>query len=159
MTDTPRLYISTITANMTTEYRALPKPHPGAVAYLPEGAGVRVKPLEWDGSFAATGWGGYSIGTAPGPDHSYEWFEWRHSSRGDYDTSESCWATEDEAKIEAQADYESRIMAALEPMEPVAQDYDPPCTDCDDTGITHQTERFCTCHAGILLSIGEPSDE
>ena len=29
---------------------------------------------------------------------------------------------------------------------------DPPCTDCDDTGITGQTERFCSCHAGRELS-------
>lgn len=29
---------------------------------------------------------------------------------------------------------------------------DPPCTDCDDTGITHQTERFCSCGAGIAAA-------
>lgn len=23
-----------------------------------------------------------------------------------------------------------------------------PCTDCDDSGITHQTERACSCAAG-----------
>lgn len=26
---------------------------------------------------------------------------------------------------------------------------DPPCTDCGDTGITFQTERPCTCAAGL----------
>lgn len=25
-----------------------------------------------------------------------------------------------------------------------------PCTDCDDTGVTHQTERKCSCDAGRL---------
>jgi hypothetical protein len=36
MTDASRLYISTITANLTPEYRALPRLHPGAVAYVEE---------------------------------------------------------------------------------------------------------------------------
>lgn len=31
---------------------------------------------------------------------------------------------------------------------PSEGDYDPPCTDCDDTGITKQTERACSCVAG-----------
>ncbi len=26
---------------------------------------------------------------------------------------------------------------------------DPPCTDCDDTGITIQTERYCSCSVGL----------
>ena len=28
-------------------------------------------------------------------------------------------------------------------------DCDPACTDCDDTGLTFQTERFCTCSQGL----------
>ena len=28
------------------------------------------------------------------------------------------------------------------------------CTDCNDTGITIQTERFCTCHAGNAERLG-----
>ena len=28
-------------------------------------------------------------------------------------------------------------------------DGDAPCTDCDDTGVTHQTERKCSCDAGL----------
>lgn len=28
---------------------------------------------------------------------------------------------------------------------------DTPCTDCDDTGITIQTERTCSCDAGVAM--------
>jgi hypothetical protein len=28
------------------------------------------------------------------------------------------------------------------------QEDDPPCTCCDGTGITKQTERFCSCEVG-----------
>ena len=28
-------------------------------------------------------------------------------------------------------------------------DEDPPCTDCDDTGVSKQTERYCTCDVGM----------
>lgn len=31
-----RLYVSTITESLTPQYRALRKPHPGAVPYIPE---------------------------------------------------------------------------------------------------------------------------
>jgi hypothetical protein len=112
-----RLYISTITANLTPEYRALPKPHPGAVAYLPEGAGVRVKPLVWNGFVS----GNYRIDVEKGGVAKL----WRYSAemveneepelmRGGYLTLVSL----DDLKAAAQADYEARIMAALEPMEP-----------------------------------------
>ena len=30
---------------------------------------------------------------------------------------------------------------------------DGPCTDCDDTGITHQTERVCSCLAGLAIEM------
>ena len=45
---------------------------------------------------------------------------------------------------------------------------DDACTDCDDTGLTKQTERYCSCQAGFdlrasegdpdLLPTMEPSD-
>lgn len=33
---------------------------------------------------------------------------------------------------------------------------DDPCTDCEDTGITVQTERYCSCQAGIALRDSDP---
>lgn len=36
------------------------------------------------------------------------------------------------------------IMATT-PARAEAQDEDTPCTDCGDTGVTHQTERRCSC--------------
>ena len=30
---------------------------------------------------------------------------------------------------------------------------DGPCTDCDDTGITYQTERVCSCLAGLAIEM------
>lgn len=56
--------------------------------------------------------------------------------------------TLDAAKAAAQADYEARILSALEPAPAptdAAQDDDPECTDCGGTGITYQTERRCAC--------------
>jgi hypothetical protein len=106
----PRLYISTITANLTLEYRALPKPHPGAVAYVPEGAGVRVKPLVWSEEDDALIWvaGDYRIAH-----NGWGFRVWRSAKI----VADLCPAIE-AAKAAAQADYEARIMAALEPMEP-----------------------------------------
>jgi len=110
-----RLYISTITANLTPEYRALPKPHPGAVAYAPEGAGVRVKPLVWSSepwlqdnnsdASALSSFGRYYVQNG-----AYYWGPGVIISTG--------YAHIAAAKAAAQADYEARIMAALEPMEP-----------------------------------------
>ena len=30
---------------------------------------------------------------------------------------------------------------------------DAPCTDCGDTGITYQTERVCSCLAGLAIEM------
>lgn len=30
---------------------------------------------------------------------------------------------------------------------------DPTCTDCEGTGITTQTERYCTCDAGAEVAL------
>jgi hypothetical protein len=30
---------------------------------------------------------------------------------------------------------------------------DPDCTDCEGSGVTHQTERYCSCHAGRELAV------
>ena len=35
---------------------------------------------------------------------------------------------------------------------------DEPCTDCEDTGVTIQTERYCSCHAGIVLRAASDPD-
>ena len=34
-----------------------------------------------------------------------------------------------------------------EPNTRAGEAFDPPCTDCGDTGVTFQTERACTCDA------------
>ena len=76
-----------------------------------------VKPLEWGGQsgrFAENPWGGYNIIGAPGPDGTWDWFSWSHSSRGDSDESDLAFPTEDAAKAAAQADYADRIMAAID---------------------------------------------
>ena len=112
----PRLYISTITSDLTPQYRALRKPHPGAVAYVPEGAGVRVKPLVWS-------------------DRGYDWSWWATNTTLDYRirryAPNEFWVDVDGETIEADAPqpsfdaaatlanshHEARIMAALEPMD------------------------------------------
>ena len=33
----------------------------------------------------------------------------------------------------------------------MADDDDPPCTSCDDTGFCFQTEKACQCEAGLNL--------
>jgi hypothetical protein len=30
---------------------------------------------------------------------------------------------------------------------------EPDCTDCEGSGITHQTERYCACHSGRELAV------
>ena len=85
--------------------------------------GVRVKPLDWAGPariHADDAWGGYSITNVPGPDETWDWFSWAHSSRGDCDESDVAFATEAEAKAAAQADYEARILATLDTPAPVS---------------------------------------
>lgn len=72
-----------------------------------------VKPLVWEGNFAATPWGGYSIKDRPGPQHEWDHFGWAHSSRGDFDESDDDYPTPEAAKAAAQADYTARIHAAL----------------------------------------------
>ena len=37
-------------------------------------------------------------------------------------------------------------------VEPMSDD-DAPCTDCGDTGITYQTERVCSCLAGLAIEM------
>ena len=39
----------------------------------------------------------------------------------------------------------------------MTDDDDAPCTDCGDTGITYQTERVCSCHAGMALRPRTPA--
>jgi len=109
----PRLYISTITADLTTEYRALPKPHPGAVAYVPEGAGVRVKPLDW--IWVHTNGG--EVLDAVGFNVVYRIIPRAGTFSLCGSEVDGNYPTLDAAKAAAQADYEARIMAALEPME------------------------------------------
>ena len=31
------------------------------------------------------------------------------------------------------------------PGDPMDPEYDPPCTNCDGTGVNYQTERRCAC--------------
>ena len=76
--------------------------------------GVRVKPLAWAGDNSAmTPFGGYSIGDRPGPRDDWDHFGW---SIGDDSDGEE-FASPDAAKAAAQADYETRILAALEPQD------------------------------------------
>jgi len=63
---------------------------------------------------------------------------------------------ENEAVIRAEA-AEAEV-ARLRTAQGAAEDSDPPCTDCDDTGFTHQTERWCTCNMGQELSIYARAD-
>ena len=39
----------------------------------------------------------------------------------------------------------SELSLSTTPARAEAQDEDTPCTDCGDTGVTHQTERRCSC--------------
>lgn len=78
---------------------------------------VKVKQLEWTDNYAryaSNPWGGYSIVSRCGPDASWEWSGWRQSSRGDIDESDDDYQTVSEAKAAAQADYETRILSALD---------------------------------------------
>lgn len=57
----------------------------------------------------------------------------------------------DESVGPGEADDEERmesadiILSLTTPARAEAQDEDTPCTDCGDTGVTHQTERRCSC--------------
>jgi len=44
-----------------------------------------------------------------------------------------------------------------EPNTRAGEAFDPPCTDCGDTGVTFQTERACTCDAATR-PLPQPSD-
>jgi Lar family restriction alleviation protein len=80
-------------------------------------APVSVKPLEWEDvgyGWAKTSWGGYTITDRFDPFWD-EAFGWEHSSRGDGDRSEEVFESVDAAKAAAQADYEARILPAIQP--------------------------------------------
>lgn len=44
-----------------------------------------------------------------------------------------------------------------EPNTRAGEAFDPPCTDCGDTGVTFQTERACTCDAATR-PLPQPSE-
>ena len=111
----PVLYISADTSDLTTRFKATPRMHPGADAWIPRDA-VRVKPLEWGHGEAHCPLGVYKIdsGQASGggrwwswalnPDESDPFFMWQNANNAD---------SEEAAKAAAQADFEARIMSAL----------------------------------------------
>ena len=77
---------------------------------------VKVKPLVWGKDFgreAQTPWGSYAITDRAGPNGDWDYFGWYFTSRGDWDHSEFQYTTIEAAKSAAQADYESRILAAI----------------------------------------------
>ena len=75
-----------------------------------DGGGWRVKTLDWEDGFASTVFGGYA--TDQNDDGTW-FFSWTVYPYGDRD--DRAFATEDEAKAAAQADYEARIRSAIEP--------------------------------------------
>jgi hypothetical protein len=82
-----------------------------------------VKPLEWrpsetDAELATTVIGEYSVFVNVDDERGEWWEAWRERAYL------SAWATEDEAKAAAEADYETRIRSALLPTikEPTAGD-------------------------------------
>ena len=104
----PVLYISADTSDLTTRYKATPRMHMGADAWIPRDA-VRVKPLEWGRDadvgcfYAGPSWLEYEIyeetdGTCN--------LQFPGATVGRYHTLEA-------AKAAAQADFEARIMSAL----------------------------------------------
>lgn len=102
----PVLYISADTSDLTTRYKATPRMHPGADAWIPRDA-VRVKPLEWEyhehrGIWTAQGVFGIIYTVNDG-----QW--WRTGML------ESKWVAgdNDAQKAAAQADFDARIMSAL----------------------------------------------
>lgn len=108
----PVLYISADTSDLTTRYKATPRMHMGAEVWIPRDA-VRVKPLEWGSPLA-----GFHPAILPfggkmeimwDQVHGVETFILHPGTqhRRHFPTLEA-------AKAAAQADYEARILAALE---------------------------------------------
>lgn len=114
-------------------------------------SGTVVKQLEWHNFDAWTHWAEGACGTYHVEERNGYWqVELRVGGlvHGVTQTDDTTPADLDAAKAAAQADYEARILSALEPAPAptdAAQDDDPECTDCGGTGITYQTERRCAC--------------
>lgn len=106
----PVLYISADTSDLTTRYKATPRMHMGADAWIPRDA-VRVKPLEW-GEF------GQECIRAESVLGRYEIMWGFHNGQVSLDVpsprrTHTWHPTLEAAKAAAQADFEARIMSAL----------------------------------------------
>jgi hypothetical protein len=134
---TNRLYISTITSGLSPRYEASDRMHPGAGVWVPEGSGVRVKALEWHECDEPDEWksGPYDVWCEFG---KFQLYQWSIVMGEPHDTA-------DAAKAAAQADYEARILAALEP---VAQPEDNAEPHSRPETLAQTEERICSCGAG-----------
>jgi cytochrome c553 len=110
------------------------------------GTSVEVKPLEWrpsetDAELATTVIGEYSVFVNVDDERGEWWEAWRERAYL------SAWATEDEAKAAAEADYEQRIRSAL--IQPTPAEAEGVCQVCHGTGFTGSGDRTkeCACQS------------
>lgn len=107
----PVLYISADTSDLTTRYKATPRMHMGADAWIPRNA-VRVKPLEWHRDVAKSLGASWAVWKYKSPlgDRPEEWL-WQSMDIAPHRSGSA--GTREAAKAAAQADFEARIMSAL----------------------------------------------
>lgn len=88
-----------------------------AIRELPDAPGVKVKPLEWEHghkfcgqecSYAETEFGAWMMVA-----YSGRGGRWAHTDPEGYDSDDD-WETRDECQAAANADYQARILSALE---------------------------------------------
>lgn len=130
---TPRIYLTAVQTGMSTRYEQCGPEDMGAEAWVPEGSGVRVKALEW-GSWA------HGNAIAECIFGVYCIWDGHYRPPGQQGGIPSA-----DPKAAAQADFEARILAALEPVaqpEGNAEPHSHPET------LAQIEERICSCGAG-----------
>lgn len=158
MTDNPRVFLAAYHDGLSPRYEVVPEGAMGAEPWVPEGAGVRVKALEWyEGKFC-----GQEMFYAETP--SGTWMVVCYSGRGfrwticdsQGNNSDEDWSTPELAKAAAQGDYEAEVRAALElttEPEPTSGAYDLICCPVEDIA----TGRCFTGDAKADLAMAQES--
>lgn len=111
---------------------------------------VRVNTLKWEGVLASTPFCSYSVGDYG--DDAPNW-RWVRSEYPYGERSDDGYPTEAEAKAAAQADYERRILSALEPT-PIKETAEP-AVPADVQGITDEWIRDTAMNVMLATEVEE----
>lgn len=149
MTDTPRVFLAAYHDGLSPRYEVVPEGAMGAEPWVPEGAGVRVKALEWRDQDDPMG-----MCSACGSYWAFPSGAWRPSDESYRNVTGI--ETLEAARAACQAHHEARIRAAIElttEPEPTSGAYDLICCTAEDVA----TGRGFTGDAAADMAMAQES--